>query len=166
MRKIVSILGLVAIAASALFVSCAEKKTPDLIPAFPSNKFATYAPNDKGVHVWSFDSAYKYSNAKQGGFVTPSPADNPLLQYRIAPNFDWTVEVVGEGKNYLQICNYDVKDGNFASSVSGQRGLSTIGLQVSNIPESYEEAVECKIQLSMQGETMIIATITIEPAAE
>lgn len=173
MKKFISMLSIVAVAASALFVSCAEKKEPDLVPAFPSNKFASYLFNEeKGEHLWSFESVYKYTNANGGGFVAPTPANNPIMEYRLTPNHDWTAEVTGSDKAYIEIgTGYGWSDENYTygSSASGSRGLNSIYFKVIKTPEHYEGDVECKVYLHMGGETMVIATLTIgakpEPAA-
>lgn len=184
MKRITSILSLVAIVASALFVtSCAQKKTPDMIPAFPSNKFATYGLNDKGEILWSWESTYGYTNAKGGGFGVASGTSSTIitnklgtrfLEYRITPNFAWTAEVVGDGQQYIELGQwlgegspYNEEDYTWGATASGDKGLNSIYVRVIKTPVlDVEEAVDCKISLTMNGETMTIATLTIEPCPE
>ena len=102
MQKFTAMLGLVAVVASALFVSCAQKKEPDLVAAFPKHHYATYAVNSKGVLDWSWDtSLYSFSQAKGVGFVK-SVQDASILDFRVTPNADWTMSIV-EGEEYVDL---------------------------------------------------------------
>ena len=110
MKKFTTILSLVAIVASVLFVSCAQKKEPTLVPAFPYKKTATYVQNeDSGEWAWSWASADDWTAAKDGGFGKVSSGTTAgtnhfgatVLEYRIDPNAAWTAEVVGQGKEYV-----------------------------------------------------------------
>jgi hypothetical protein len=94
MKKITSVLSLLALVASALFVSCAQSKEPDLVPAFPSHKYASYALNKDGVYVWTFNTTDSYTAAKGGGFRV-NTANAAILDYIIIPNAEWSVEIVG-----------------------------------------------------------------------
>jgi hypothetical protein len=169
MKKFTTILSLVAIVASALFVtSCAQKKQPTLVPAFPYNKTATYTQNEDTMEwAWSYASADAYSNAKGGGFEA-SKLDPTYLEYRIAPNADWSLEIVGNGKQYVEAYLWDghfkVEDYTFGSTLSGKKGMNEVGFRVIKTPESYEEPVEVEVALTMEGETMVIATLVLEPA--
>ena len=115
MKKFISILSLAAIVASALFVSCAQKKEPTLVPAFPYNKTATYVQNeDSGEWAWSWASADGWTAAKDGGFgtTTTNHFGATVLEYRIDPNAAWTAEVVGQGKEYVEMAqgfDFDVE---------------------------------------------------------
>lgn len=174
MKKITTILSLVAIAVSALFVACAEKKEPDLISAFPSNKLATYAPNETtGVHEWKYEADYKYTLAKGGGFGNDrgevSVFGNHILEYRITPNFAWTAELDKTGKEYLELgrgYTFNEEDYTWGTSGSGDKGMQSIYFRVIKTPEVNEEAVVCTVYLKMQGQSVAIATLTIEPKIE
>ena len=168
MKKLISMLSLAAIAVSALFVSCAKPKEPTLVPAFPYNKTATYTQNeDSGEWAWTYASGDKFTNALGVGFQV-SKVDATYLEYRMTPNLDWTLEILGNGKEYVEAYRQDgyfkVEELTFASSLSGLKGLNAIGFRVIKTPESYEEPVEVEVALSMAGETMVILTLTLEPA--
>ena len=176
MKKFISILSLAAIVASALFVSCAQKKEPTLVPAFPYNKTATYVQNeDSGEWAWSWASADGWTAAKDGGFGVVSSGTTAgtnhfgatVLEYRIDPNAAWTAEVVGQGKEYVEMgqgFDFDVEKLTWGSTASGDRGKNSLYFCVLKTPESYEEAVEVEVALTMVGETMVIATLVLEPA--
>ena len=176
MKKLFSMLSLAAIVVSALFVSCAQKKTPDLVPAFPYNKTATYVQNeDSGEWAWSWASADGWTAAKDGGFGAVSGGATAgtnhfgatVLEYRIDPNATWTAEVVGQGKEYVEMgqgFDFDVEKLTWGSTASGDRGKNSLYFRVLKTPESYEEAVEVEVALTMEGETMVILTLVLEPA--
>ena len=170
MKKFISILSLAAIVASALFVSCAQKKEPTLVPAFPYNKTATYSQDeDSGEWSWSWASADGWTAAKDGGFgtTTTNHFGPTVLEYRIDPNADWTAEVVGQGKEYVEMgIGYDFNADNLSwgTTASGLKGKNSLYFRVLKYPESYEEAVEVEVALTMVGETMVIATLVLEPA--
>ena len=168
MKKLFSMLSLAAIVASALFVSCAKPKEPTLVPAFPYLKTATYAQNEEDeTWKWSYASADKYTNALAVGFQA-SKVNTDFLEYRFTPNAAWTLEVVGNGKQYIDAYRQDgffTEDQlSFGSTLSGDRGLNTVGFRVLKTPESYEEPVEVEISLSMEGETMQILKLVLQPA--
>ena len=168
MKKLFSMLSLAAIVVSALFVSCAQKKTPDLVPAFPYLKTATYVQNEEDeTWKWSYASGDKFTNALAVGFQE-SKIDPTFLEYRMTPNAAWTLEVVGNGKEYIEAYRQDgyfnVEELTFAHNLSGDRGLNTVGFRVIKTPESYEEPVEVEITLSMEGETMQILKLVLEPS--
>ena len=168
MKKLISMLSLAAIVVSALFVSCAQPKDPDLVPAFPYRKTATYSQNeDTEAWAWSYASGDKFTNALAVGFQA-SQIDPTYLEYRFTPNAAWTLEVVGQGKEYVEAYRQDgyfkVEELTFAHNLSGDRGLNTVGFRVLKTPESYEEAVEVEINLSMEGETMQILKLVLEPS--
>ncbi len=172
MKKFISMLSLAAIVASALFVSCAQPQGPTLVPAFPYNKTATYSQNeDTGEWAWSYASADGYSNAKGTGFYTSLLDDNTkatYLEYRITPNADWTLEILGNGKEYVEAALWDghlhEEDYIFGSTLAGKRGQNQLEFRTIKTPESYEEPVEVEVALTMVGETMVIATLVLEPA--
>ena len=176
MKKFISILSLAAIVASALFVSCAQKKEPTLVPAFPYKKTATYAQKeDSGEWAWSWASADDWTAAKDGGFGKVSSGTTAgtnhfgatVLEYRIDPNAAWTAEVVGQGKEYVEMgqgFDFDVEKLTWGSTAAGDRGKNSLYFRVLKTPESYEEAVEVEVALTMVGETMVIATLVLEPA--
>ena len=172
MKKFISMLSLVAIVASALFVSCAEPKEPTLVPAFPYNKTATYSQNeDTGEWIWSDASDDGYTNAKDTGFY-PSLLDNKTLaeylEYRIDPNADWTLEILGNGKEYVEVALWDghfkAEEYTFGSTLAGLRGKQQLEFRVIKTPAVGEEAVTVEAALTMVGETMVIATLVLEPA--
>ena len=90
------------------------------------------------------------------------------MEYRFTPNASWTLEVVGNGKQYIDAYRQDgyfTDDQlSFGSTLSGDRGLNTVGFRVLKTPESYEEPVEVEISLSMEGETMQILKLVLQPA--
>ena len=172
MKKITAILSLVAIVASALFVtSCAQKKEPTLVPAFPYNKTATYSQNeDTGEWAWSYAKADEFTNAKGTGFY-PSLLDNKTfatyLEYRITPNADWSLEILGNGKEYVEVALWDgdffPEDYTWGSKLTGKRGQNQLQFRTKRTPESYEEAMEVEVALSMCEQEMVVATLVIEP---
>lgn len=188
MKKFNAMLGLVAIVASALFVSCAQKKTPDVIPAFPSTFITAEATLNEFEEIdWTWNKGddnkdnkvdalddgidHTYTPAKGLGFVDYGMYNSEILGYAFTPNFDWTAEVVGAGKNYVQIgygIGNDPEAFNFGTTLSGKRGRSTVFFYVvkDNIPESFEEPVECNIALTMNGETINILSLIVNPKAE
>lgn len=167
MKKLTALLSLVAIAASVLFVSCAQKKEPDLVPAFPSHKYASYSFSKKNnAYAWTFESTYSYTAAKGCGFRV-NTTNSAILDYVIDPNTDWTARVVGDASEYVEVrygYGYNDEHYTYGAEVSGERGLQTIGFRIVKQPEWNEEAKECDIALTMGSETMIIATLTIDPA--
>lgn len=175
MKKFTAILSLVAIIASALFVtSCAQKKEPTLVPAFPYNKTANYVQNeDSGEYSWTWESADGYTNAKGGGFgvVAGTAAGTNhfgthILEYRIVPNAEWTAEIVGQGTEYIEMGqghSFDENALTWGTTGKGDRGLNSLYFRVIKTPESYEEAFTCEVALSMCGEKMVIGTLIIEP---
>ena len=118
MRKFTSVLSLTAIVLSALFMSCAKSKTPDVVVAFPSNKYASYErdenyeSNAEGAYKWVVEKKYTYdpyalnnplssSGGIYGGFDLSSVLSPRTINYWFEPNLDWTVEVMGIGKKYI-----------------------------------------------------------------
>ena len=65
---------------------------------------------------------------------------------------------------YRQDGYFKPEECTFGSTLSGSRGKNTLGIHVIKTPESYEEAVNVELALSMCGETMVIATLVLEPA--
>ena len=167
MKKFTTLLGLVAVVASALFVSCAQKKTPDLVAAFPKHHYATYDVNTKGVYDWTWDSAYSFTQAKGVGFVK-STQDATVLDFRVTPNADWEMFIT-EGAEYVDLrTGYGYKEENYTYGdvVSGVRGLSTVGIRLVKQPTLEEGEKKVDIVLAMAGEQLLVATLTIAPAPE
>lgn len=169
MKKFTTIVSLVAIVASALFVSCAKPKEPTLVPAFPYNKTATYVQNeDSGEYSWTWASADGWTAAKDGGFgtTTTNHFGSQVLEYRIDPNAEWTAEILGQGKEYVEMgqgWSFDIDSYTWGATAHGDKGKNSLYFRVLKTPESYEEAFTCEVALTMAGETMVIATLVIEP---
>ena len=176
MKKFTSILSLVAVVASVLFVSCAKPKDIDPVKAFPRAKHATYELNSKGVYAWTFsadDTWKKGAPSYWTGFrVEPAPGDTSRLYYYIDFNKSWTVNIVS-GQDYIQFrvgkdgyVGYDESQYVYTSTVSGERGMQRLVICPMQKPEAGEEPVVCELECYMEGETMPIGTITIGPEAE
>ena len=174
------ILGMVAIAASTLFVSCAQKHVPDQVKAFPRERSATYALNNKGVWTWTAPSTDQWTSGnKWTGFrVATIPTEisklgNAVLFY-MATNRDWTATIVPESREYIQFrvyngsgSSYDEANYSYVSEVSGKRDNQVeLCFVVLKTPEYGEEPVVARVNLTMEGETMPLANITIGPKAE
>ena len=179
MKRITMILGMVAIAASTLFVSCAKKHEPVHVTAFPRERAATYALNQKGEYAWSTTSTDKWSSAdnRYTGFRTdyrPTElADNEILFY-MAPNSSWTATISGVSKNYIKFRTYTGGEGFYnpekhptTYEVSGERGTQEeLCIVVTQTPDFGEDPFVAHIYLTMDGQTMPLANITIGPKAE
>ena len=173
------ILGMVAIAASTLFVSCAKKHEIDPVPAFPRERAATYKLNTKGVYAWSAASADQWTSGnKWTGFRTSTvPAEisalgNAILFY-MAPNKSWTATIAEESQEYIQFRvfkggdRYDEANWELVNKVSGERDNQVeLCFVVVNAPEFGENEVETFANLTMAGQTMTLAKIIIGPKAE
>ena len=179
MKKITSILSLAAIVVSALCMSCAKSKTPDVIVAFPTNKYASYVCDENGAYSWDVESQYRYqpygtgsgsmasSSPKAGGFdVTNHEMKYPdAIVYWFEPNASWTAEVVGAGKEYIQLSvgpGYKPENQQKGDIVSGVGGWIDMYIEVISVPHLSVGAVECVIELEMGGQRMPIATINID----
>ena len=179
MKKITSILSLAAIVVSALCMSCAKSKTPDVIVAFPTNKYASYVCDENGAYTWDVESQYRYqpygtgsgsmasSSPKAGGFdVTNHEMNYPdAIVYWFEPNTSWTAEVVGAGKEYIQLSvgpGYKPENQQKGDIVSGVGGWIDMYIEVISVPHLSVGAVECVIELEMGGQRMPIATINID----
>ena len=175
MKRFLSMLSLVAVVASALFVSCAKSKDIDPVKAFPRAKHATYTVNENGVHVWSFSSSDTWSKANYwAGFrIEPAPGDTSRLYYYIEFNKEWTVRIAS-GHDYIQFrvgkdgyyAGYDESQYCYTSAVSGERGMQRLVIVPVQVPEVGEEPVVCELVCDILGESMPIGTITLEPALE
>ena len=179
MKKIYSILTIVAVVTSTLFVSCAKVKTPDTVVAPPMYVEATYTALDGGGHDWTWDSAYSYTSGHQYRGLyqrTPDVANgyevdkNEWIRYEMVPNVDWSATIV-EGSEYLQFMTNDRgyvgpnPEGNYlTTTVSGKRGNNTLVFCVVNTPAYGEEAVVCSVDITMAGESVNICRFTIEPS--
>ena len=174
MKKITSVLSLIALVVSALFVSCAKPHDINPVKAFPTAKHATYAVNNKGVHAWTWASAYTWNkNNKYTGFrIKPAPGDTSHLYYYIEFNKSWTARIVS-GQDYIQFsvgkdgyAGYDESQYDYTSSVSGERGMRLLEIVPLQVPKVGEEPVVCELVCDMEGETMPLGTITIDPYLE
>lgn len=182
MRKITTILSIIAVAASTLFMSCAKSKTPDVVEAFPSNKKAAYSHDDEGNYSWSFKFVengsnvdYSYepynhtSSPKPGGFELIKDGNHPeWVNYWFAVNCEWIAEIV-EGKEYIELFygqGYPYGDpekyacGSIISSSS--LGIQDLQIRVKNLPTAEEGDKECVIELEMHGQRMPMATIILQ----
>ena len=167
MKKFTTLLSLVAVVASALFVSCAQKKEPDLVAAFPKHHYATYDVNTKGVYDWTWDSAYSFSQAKGVGFVK-STQDASILNFRVTPNADWEMYIT-DGAEYVDLRTgegYKEENYTYGDAVSGVQGLSTVGIRLVKQPTIEEGEKTVNIVLAMAGDKLLVATLTIAPAPE
>ena len=179
MKRISMFLGMVAIAASTLFVSCAKKHEPDQVKAFPRERAATYALNNKGVYAWSAPSTDQWTSGnKWTGFrVATVPTDisklgNAVLFY-MATNRDWTATIKPESREYLKFrvykgsgSSYDEANYSYVNEVSGvYDNQIELCFVVVKTPEYGEEAFKALVDLTMEGETMPLANITIGPKA-
>ena len=179
MKKITSILSLAAIVVSALCMSCAKSKTPDVVVAFPANKYASYERDENGVYKWVVESQYVYqpwgtssgaaghSSPKRGGFESQSVPNTATINYWFEPNAEWTAEVVGIGKKYIQLSygyGYQSENQVKGDIVSGGcgKGLEDLQIEIITLPTLLEGDVECLIELEMAGERMPLATIKIQ----
>ena len=170
MRKFTALLSVVAIAASALFMSCAQKVVPTLVPAFPSIKYATYELNKRGVFEWTYESAYGFTAAKGVGFQN---AKDARLEYVIEPNADWVANISAEDAEYVALrvgkdgyVGYDESQYVHATTTDGARGKRVLCFEVVKTPYKGETPVEVDVKLTMCGQTMVIATFTINPSNE
>ena len=170
MRKFTALLSVVAIAASALFMSCAQKNVPTLVPAFPSIKYATYELNKSGEFAWTYESAYGFTAAKGVGFQN---AKDARLEYVIEPNADWVANISAEDAEYVALrvgkdgyVGYDESQYVLSTTTDGARGKRVLCFEVVKTPYKGETPVEVDVELSMCGQTMVIATFTINPSNE
>ena len=180
MKRITMILGMIAIAASTLFVSCAKKHVPDPVPAFPRERAATYALNSKGVYTWTASTSDDWdTTSRYTGFrIATVPEEIKKLGnvciFMIAVNKDWTASIAEESKEYLKfrVWNgeepyYSEENWSLRDSVSGERdNQAETQIVVIKTPEFGEESVKAFINLTMVGQTMPLANITIGPKAE
>ncbi len=181
MKKITMILGMVAIAASALFVSCAKPNEIDPAMAFPRERAATYALDKKGTYKWTVASADQWTSGNKwtgfrvvSGNTLPELPGNAIAFY-FAANKDWKASITEESKEYIKFRVrkntsdefYDEANWEYVDEVSGSRD-NQIETQifVTKTPEFGEESVVARIELTMLGQTMPLANITIGPAAE
>ena len=180
MKKITMILGMVAIVASTLFVSCAKKHEPDPVPAFPRERAATYELNKKGEYAWTAASADQWTSGnKWTGFrVATVPTDisklgNAILFY-MAPNKAWTATIAPESREYIKFrvyngtgSSYNEANYSYVDEVSGDRdNQAELCFVVIKTPEFGEESVKTFVNITMVGQTMPLANITIGPKAE
>lgn len=167
MKKIISMLSLAVVAASALLVSCAQGVTPTNVPAFPQAKTATYAPADGGSsYAWTFSSADKWTSANEWLGFEIKPDANPdksLLNFYFEPNMNWTAKIVSGQEYLIFLDGYGYAESQYTEThtVNGVRGRRHVVLKPLKTPASGEEAVECKLELTMADQTMPLATIII-----
>ena len=181
MKKITSILSLAAIVVSALCMSCAKSKTPDIVIAFPDNKYASYERNENGAYEWVVESQYVYqpygtssgaaghSSPKRGGFENQSVPNKATINYWFEPNAEWTAEVMGIGKKYIQLgygYGYQSENQVKGDIVSGGygKGMEDLQIEIIALPELLDGDKECVIELEMNGQRMPLATIKIQSA--
>lgn len=170
MKKIYVVLSMFAIVASTLLVSCAQKKEPDVVIAPPSNQTATFAQNDEGDYVWSYDYKWTQANYWRGFWQHALDANN-VLRYTITPNVAWSAEIPEEYSEYVQFrvvkpgCDDGFIEENFmySNTTSGNRGSNTLQIAVRKIPNG-EDTVTCVGYITMGGETTPFVTINIVPA--
>ena len=85
----------------------------------------------------------------------------------MTPNADWTLEVLGAGKEYVGAYNQDgylkAEELTFAHHLSGLKGMNEVGFHVIKTPAVGEEPVEVEISLTMAEETMTILTLVLSP---
>lgn len=172
MKKIYVVLSMVVVAASALFVSCAQKKVPDVVVAPPKHSIATYEVNAEGEYVFTYDDAYKWnsSNYYRGFWQHALDASN-VLRYTITPNTAWSAYIEPEATEYLQFrvlkpgCDDGFIEENFELSdrTSGNRGSNTLQIVVVRVPESGEEMVKCVANIIMESEETPFLTVNIAP---
>ena len=181
MKRISMILGLVAIAASTLFVSCAKKHVPNEVPAFPRKMSATYQLNSKGVHAWGTfvfaddgktSCAWNSTNRHTGCRVDPEDATRLMMYF--AANKAYSVRVAESSQDLLQFRVhkvgepvYDESSYDYTYEVSGERNNQAyVTIVVKQIPEYGEEPLVGELEITMAGQTMPLATITVGPLAE
>jgi hypothetical protein len=181
MKRISMILGLVAIVASTLFVSCAKKHVPNEVPAFPRKMSATYKLNSKGVHAWtSFvyaddgktSCSWNSTNRWTGCRVDPEDATRLMMYF--APNKAYTVRIAESAREFLQFRVHKVGEPVYNESsyytayeVSGERNnQANVTIVVTKIPAYDEEPLVGELEISMAEQTMPLATITVGPQAE
>lgn len=172
MKKIVSMLSLAVVAASTLFVSCIKPKENTIVPAFPISKTATYAPKEGATtYEWTFSSEDKWTSAHEWlGFEVKPDAnkDKSLLNYYFEPNFNWTAKIVSGQEYLIFLDGYGYAESQYTEThtVNGVRGRRNVIFKPLKTPAFGEEPVTCHVELTMEGETMPLATIVIEPALE
>ena len=181
MKRISMILGLVAIVASTLFVSCAKKHEPNLVPAFPRKMSATYQLNSKGVHAWTgfvyaddgkTSCAWNSTNRWTGCRVDPEDATRLMMYF--AANKAYTVRVAESARDFLQFRVHKVGEPVYnpesyytTYEVSGDRdNQAYVTIVPTQIPAFDEEPLVGELEITMANQTMPLATITINPLAE
>ena len=175
------ILGMVAIAASTLFVSCAKKHEITPVPAFPRERAATYKfDTKKNAYTGSASSSDDWDSAsKWTGFrIATVPEEikkmGNVCIFMIAVNKDWTASVAEDSKEYLKFRVWNGKEPYYSEEnwtledeVSGSRdNQAETQIVVIKTPEFGEKEFESHINLTMAGQTMTLAKITIGPKAE
>lgn len=178
MKKFTVILSVVAIAASALMMSCAKKHEPVPVPAFPRERTVTYEFNTtQKDHLWTYASTDGWTSGnKWSGFrycptggttTTDQRKDSRILLY-MAPNQDWTARIVGSAKNFMHfLVGGEFWTGSKAYEISGLRDNQVelvIEVDKDKIPGPGEEELVGKIELDMAGQVMPLATIIIKPS--
>uniref|UniRef100_UPI00405618D2 hypothetical protein n=1 Tax=Alistipes sp. TaxID=1872444 RepID=UPI00405618D2 len=170
MKKIYVVLSMMAVVASTLFVSCAQKKEPDVVAAPPANQTATYEVNAEGDYAWSYTYEWTQGNTWRGFWQHALDASN-ILRYTITPNMKWSAYITPESAEYIQFrvvkpgCDDGFKDENFmlSSTTSGNRGSNTLQIAAIKIPEPGTETVTCTAYITMDGQDTPFLTINIVP---
>lgn len=172
MKKIYVVLSMIAVVASTLFVSCAQKKEPDVVVAPPANKTTTYGINLEGEREWTWASsdAWTKANYWRGFWRHATDAEN-IVRYTITPNVAWTAEIPAEYAEYIQFNvvkpghDADLNPDNYelSSTASGNRGSNTLQVVVLKVPGVDEEMVTCVANIIMGGESTPFLTVNIAP---
>ena len=172
MKKFNLILGVFALVASTLFVSCAKPKDPTPVAAPPMYVEATYTAQKKGGHLWKWNSAYSWTKANYWRGLYQHDEDKAKspahLRYEMTPNTDWVANIT-EGAEYVQFRvgqdnyqGFDDSKYDLTSVDSGHRGNYTMRFFVVKTPAFGEEAVTCKVEITMAGQTVDICKFTIQ----
>ena len=184
MKRISMFLGMIAVVASTLFVSCAQKHVPDQAMAFPRERAATYALNKNGVYTWTasasddWDATSKWTCFRVVSSNIPTEIKNMgnAVLFYMATNRDWTASIAPESREYLKFrvhtgnledSFYDETKWSLVDEVSGKMDNQIeLCIVVIKTPEFGEESVETHLNLTMENQTMPLAKITIGPKAE
>lgn len=172
MKKFNLILSAVVFVASSLLASCAQPNVPTPVAAPPMYVEATYTAQKKGGHLWKWNSVYSWTKAtfwrglyQHDDDKAKSPAH---LRYEMKPNTDWSAAIT-EGAEYIQFrvgqndyAGFDDSKYDLTSITSGKRGLNTLRFFVVKTPAFGEEAITCKVEITMDGQTVDICKFFIQ----
>ena len=76
-------------------------------------------------------------------------------EFTIAPNMDWTLKIPNEAASFFKF----IVGENERIILNGEAGTHTIKVGVSNI-EEFDVVRSCHIEMTMGGESKVVATIT------